>query len=116
MCHGAAITRNTSALDIGRNFRRWRKLLVSSKYRYTMPNGKTSPIRLLVKTFIAHDAANPQHTHREGFSCCNDIQKKSKLSVIHKPTTMSGISNRVKMYGPSAVQRTTAEYNPPRSP
>src|SRR5713226_7110082 len=103
MCHGAAIAKNTSVLETSRSLRMCRKFLVMSKYKKTAPSGNTRPIRLLVSTFSAQVAANPQQTQRDGGSCSSDSRKKKAVNASQRPTMISGIWNLVKIYGPRHV-------------
>src|ERR1700733_15914241 len=70
MCHGAAIARKTMALEMGaswtmraRTARALRR--VRARCARTMRIGKTTPMRPLVRTFIAQAAAKVQQ--RSGF-------------------------------------------------
>src|ERR1700756_4728612 len=108
-CQGAAMARKTNALESGLSFRRCLMFPVSTRYIPMATAGNTSPISPLVNTFKAHVIAKPQQVSREGGFSSKERKKKRKPTVNHSPTSKSGIRNRVKRYGPTAVPNTRAE-------
>src|ERR1700752_245617 len=109
MCQGAAITKKTTVLDSSRNFHKWRRFPVRIRYKPIAPAGKTSPISPIVRTFRAQVAAKPQQVIREGGPSSSERRKKYYPAVSHKPTSTSGMRNRVKIYGPIEVASTIPE-------